>query len=259
MLVAGYRWGGRLGLFIGFISAVGFIYFLFRTSDSWLLRRMRAYEVLGQDPWNLNDLVVKWSHKMAIAAPRVFLIDRRTPTAFSLGQPWGFSSICLSTELLKKLSTQEIEAVLIHQICHILRRDTFAFGLANSVANSLLALAEMLDAWWPLRKFQIFHQQRPFRFLFAPLGWFFIRLTVRDRNYFENDDWAAHWVGDKNFLAQTLWKIEALNQSYPLHIPDCSGHLFIVNPRGLGETHWFYNTHPRMSLRLKRLTGSEVY
>lgn len=258
-LIVGFKLGDRLGLFIGFVLDLIFFYFLFAQAEGSLLKKLGAEELVGQDPWNLNDRVMEKAHAMGLKAPRLFLMEQETATAFSLGIPGSPTLVALSTGLLKKLTPEEVDAILVHQVCHIARMDTFGFGVASLLADTLLSYAEFFDQLWPLRRIKRFKNQRPFQFVLLPVAWMLIRLTVRQRNYFDNDDLAQQLVPDRKILARALWKLESLNQARPLDIPDCSSHLFVVNPRGLQNIHWFYQTHPKMSVRLKRMMGTEVY
>lgn len=253
----GYRLFDRGGLLAGFFISLTFNLLVLTRSKTYLHNKLNAKEVRGQDPWNLVDRVQHWADEVAIRPPRVFLIESKVATAYSDGSPWGESSICLSTGLLEKLTPDEVEAVLVHQICHILSLDTLSFGAASIVAQSLVSLAEVLDYLWPLRYLKRFSNQKPFHFLISPLAWILIRLNVRESTFFANDDLAASIMKDRKVLAKALWKLESLSQARPLTIPSCSSHLFVVNPRGLREMNWFYLTHPRMSARIQRMIGYE--
>ncbi len=248
---------GRSGLLAGFLISVVFNGLVIWTGNSFLLKKLKAREVKGQDPWNLNERVEHWAKEVFITAPKVFLIESKSAVAFSNGSPWGQSAICVSTGLLEKLTPAEVEAVLVHQVCHILRMDTLSFGASSILANSMVALAEVLDLIWPFRRIPRFAKHRPFHFLISPLAWLLIRLNIRESTFFENDDLASQILPDRKALASALWKLESLSQARPLAIPDCSSHLFVVNPRGIREHNWFYMTHPRMSTRIKRMVGYE--
>ncbi len=253
----GYRLFDRWGLLAGFFISVTFNLLILTRSKTYLHKKLKAVEVCGQDPWNLNARVSHRAREVAIQAPKVFVIDTKSATAYSDGSPWGDSSICLTTGLLEKLTPAEVEAVLIHQLCHILALDTLSFGAASIVAQSLVSLAGVLDLLWPLRYIPKFANQKPFHFLISPIAWGLIRLNVRESTFFANDDLAAGILKDRKVLAKALWKLESLSQARPLLIPDCSSHLFVVNPRGLRELNWFYLTHPRMSARIQRMIGYE--
>lgn len=260
IIILGEHLGGRWGLLVGFLIATVFLLLILLSVQKTNLKKMHAIEVLGQDSYNLNERVKKWSDFLLIKKPKVYLLPFATATAFSTGSPWGTSSLALSQGLLKKLSPEELDAIIAHQICHIARMDTFAFAVASAISDSILYLADFLDQFWLPNRFKKnlqWQNQKPFQFILTPIAWLLIRLKVRETTYYENDDLAAKILPDRKVLAKALWKLESLNQARPLNIPACSSHLFVVNPTGLKEKHWFYNTHPKVNVRIRRLVGYE--
>jgi heat shock protein HtpX len=249
----GYRIGGRTGLWVGFAIAAVLITLVYFYAEPPLLEKFRAEKLGGQDAWNLRELADRYARLAGVPPPDLFLMENPTAIAFSMGQR---PLICVSSSLLKKLTTPEIEAVIAHQVCHLQRIETFSFSLASALAHSLVGLSTILDRSWPLNWTSKGMRQRPFLTLLSPLAGLIIRIAMSDRNYFENDDLAASFIADRKALASALWKIESYCQTQPLDILPCTNHLFIVNPEGLKESNWFFVTHPKMESRLKRLVGT---
>ncbi|MGZ5280190.1 MAG: M48 family metalloprotease [Pseudobdellovibrionaceae bacterium] len=255
-LIMGYRLGGRMGLWIGFFAAASLVLLVYFYAQPPLLEKFRARRLSGQDAWNLQTIAAKYSRLAGVPVPDFYLMDSETAVAFSMGPSWRRAKICLSTALLKKLTDPEIEAVVVHQVCHVRRLETFSFSVSSALAHSLVGLATVMDWGWPANWTRHGLRQRPFLTLLAPLAGLIIRIAISDRNYFENDDLAASLISDRRVLANALWKIESYCQTQPLDIPPCTNHLFIVNPEGLRESNWFFVTHPKMESRLKRLAGT---
>lgn len=254
-LFVGYELAGRLGLFIGFLLAVALNVLVFFFGQTQLLTKMSARKLEGQDGWGLNELVSKYANSVGVPTPSVYLMEHETPAAFAIGHTWRKSAVCVSSGLLKKFTHEEMKAVLAHQVCHIRRLDTFAFGVSSTIANSFVGFSQTLDMMWPVNWFKKNHKQRPFMTLLSPLAWLVIRLSVSDKNYYQNDDLAVSLLGERKALSSALWKLESYAQTGPVEVPPCTSHLFIVNPEGLKETNWFFLTHPKMESRLRRLVG----
>lgn len=253
-LFLGYKLADRLGLFLGFLSAVGLNIVVFFFGESQLLKKLKASRWQGQDPWGLNERLKRIAHRAGTKAPHLYVFENETPAAFAVGHTWRSGSICLSSGLLKTFTEAELEATLAHQLCHIQRLDTFAFGVSSTLANSFIGIAQYLDQIWPF-KFQNSFTRRPFLNLLSPISWFIIRLSVGHKNYFENDELAATLLPDRKALAQALWKLDSYSETGPMTIPPCTSHLFIVNPEGKKEKNWFLITHPKVELRIKKLIG----
>lgn len=254
LLIIGHQLAGRLGLFVGLFLALSMNFFLFFYGENRLLEKLGAKRWKGQDPWGLNPLLIKTCTNLMIKKPMLCVFEHPSATAFSIGLPWGRSSVAFSTGLLKKLSPPEIEAILVHQVCHIQRLDSFLFGISSLLANSLVGFGDFLDQFW-IPNFFFQRKQKIFRTLLSPLGWLIIKSVVRNRVYFENDLLAAEIIQDRRRLAEVLWRLEGLSESTPRTVPACTSHLFIINPEGLLQKNLFLKSHPPTSERIKRLIG----
>ncbi len=254
LLVLGHQFAGRFGLFVGLILALSMNFFLFFYGENRLLEKLGAQRWKGQDPWGLNPLLVKTCNNLMIKQPMLCVFEHPSAAAFSIGLPWGRSSVAFSTGLLKKLTPPEVEAILVHQVCHIQRLDSFLFGISSLLANSIVGFGDFLDQFW-IPNFFFQKKQKIFRTLLSPFGWLIIKSVVRNRVYFENDLLAAEIIQDRRRLAEVLWRLDALSENNPRTVPACTSHLFIINPEGLLQKNLFLKSHPPTSERIKRLIG----
>ena len=123
------------------------------------------------------------------------------------------------------------------------------------MAFSTLGLGKILDQLFsPVAKIQN-KIQRPFTTVLSPLAWLILKFSVTEKVYFQNDEMAGQLLKDRRFLAEALWKLEGLCTSYPMTLPLCNNHFFIVNPLGLKEKNWFLLAHPKVDVRIKKLIG----
>ena len=254
LLMLGYQMGGRWGLLTGFFLALLMNFFLFFYGENRILHKFKAHLWKGQDPWGLNEKIEFLCKELHISIPALYVFESESTTAFSVGLPWGRSSIAFSTGLLKKLGPDEIESVLVHQVCHIRRLDSFLFGLSSLVAHSIVGIGEFLDRYLALN-FLFDSKKRIFQTLLSPLGWVIIKTVVRHQVYFENDALAAEIMQDRRRLAEVLWRLEGLAETKPQNVPVCTSHLFVVNPEGLLQRNLFLKSHPPTAERIKRLIG----
>ncbi len=255
-LFIGYKTAGRPGLWFGFILSTVLILLIYFFSDPPLLEKLNATQLKGQDAWNLRELAGKYARLAGVPLPQLFLMPQQTAVAFSMGPSWHQARICLSSVLLSKLSAQELEAVMAHQICHLRRLQTFSFGVGSVLAHSVIGLAEILDRGWPFNWTEQGLKQRPFLAALAPVASLILRLCLSDQSYYETDDLAASLIPDRKALATALWKMESYCQTEPLSILPCTNHLFMVNPEGLKPSNWLFVTHPQMESRIRRLVGT---
>lgn len=248
LLVAGYELGERLGLLIAFFFAVLINTFVFIYGESRVLAKLNAHRLKGQDAWGLLDKVIKMSEQLRIPVPAVYVTPHASVNAFCVGQSWRRGSLGFTIGLLNKLSDEELEAVVAHQICHVQRLDTFAFGVSSTLANSIVGLGQFLDSLLP-------YNLQLFMPILSPFGWFIIKFVVDEKSFFENDLMAAKLLESRPRLGKILWRMEGLAETQPLEVPPCTSHLFMVNPEGFKQKNLFLKSHPAIEVRLKKLMG----
>lgn len=248
LLIAGYELGERLGLLIGFFAAITINFFVLFYGETRILVKLQAHPLKGQDPWGLVDKVDRLAQQLQIQTPNIYLTPHKSANAFCVGQSWRNGALGFTTGLLQKLNEEELEAVIAHQLCHIRRLDTFAYGVSSTVANSIVGLGQFLDSLLPY-KLQFFMP------ILSPLGWFIIKLVVGEKTIYDNDSMAAKLLNNRSQLGAVLWRLEGLSETLPLEVPPCTSHLFMVNPEGLKQRNMFLKSHPAIEARLKKLMG----
>ncbi|MBX2987142.1 MAG: M48 family metalloprotease [Bdellovibrionaceae bacterium] len=254
LLLLGGRFGGRWGLLLGFLLALGVNALIFFLGESRILSHLQARILKGHDSWGLRDRIERLCRRLNLKMPHLYLMESDTATLFSLSFATRRPSLCVSSALLRKLSEDELDAVLTQQLCHLNRMESFGFGVASVLANTLMGVGEFLDGLWP-PNFLLDRKQKPFLTLLSPLGWLIVRLSIRRGTFFENDRAAAELLQNRELLGETLWRLEGLAQARPLRIPPCTSHLFIVNPEGFRQKNFFLRSHPPLADRLRRLMG----
>lgn len=248
LLIAGYELGERLGLLIGFLAALVLNFFVFFYGESRVLTKLQARRLSGQDAWGLLDQVESLSAQLRIPAPAVYITPHASVNAFCVGQSWSRGCLGFTSGLVNTLNAEELEAVVAHQICHIRRLDTFAFGVSSTLANAIVGLGQFLDSLLPY-KLQFFMP------LLSPVGWLIIKCVVSEKSVFENDLLAAKLLENRPQLGEVLWRMEGLAETIPLEVPPCTSHLFMVNPEGFNQRNIFLKSHPDIEVRLKKLMG----
>jgi len=83
----------------------------------------RVREASRSDNAELYGMVERLSKKSGIKAPRVMIADIPVPNAFAYGSPIAGSRVAVTTELMKALEGEEVEAVIGHELGHLKHRD----------------------------------------------------------------------------------------------------------------------------------------
>jgi len=83
----------------------------------------RVKEVSKAENPRLHGIVERLSQKSGMKMPRVMIANIPIPNAFAYGSPVAGTRVAVTSELLKTLEDEEVEAVLGHELGHLKHRD----------------------------------------------------------------------------------------------------------------------------------------
>ncbi len=83
----------------------------------------RTREIPESENPKLHEIVANLSQKSKIKKPRLMLAQIPIPNAFAYGSPIAGNRVAVTTGLLKTLETDEVEAVIGHELGHLKHRD----------------------------------------------------------------------------------------------------------------------------------------
>jgi heat shock protein HtpX len=78
-------------------------------------------------------MVYSIADRTGMKRPKVYLVNNPTPNAFAFGRTRSSSNIALHTGLLERLSQEEVNAVVAHELGHIAHRDMIVMTLASAL------------------------------------------------------------------------------------------------------------------------------
>jgi heat shock protein HtpX len=124
---------GNAGLipFIG-IAGIGFAWFQWYNSDKFALKAMRAREVTPEEAPELHGVIDRLCALADMPKPRVAIAYTDMPNAFATGRSPSHSAVCVTTGILDRLTAEEMEGVLAHELSHVAHRDVLVMTLAAS-------------------------------------------------------------------------------------------------------------------------------
>lgn len=122
------------------IIAIGMAFWQWWSSDKVAMRAMRAREVTPEEAPELHGLIDRLCALADMPKPRVGVSDLEVPNAFATGRSPDRSVVCVTTGILQTLDTEELEAVLAHELSHVAHRDVLVMTIASSagIAAGLL-------------------------------------------------------------------------------------------------------------------------
>src|SRR5215469_5000510 len=124
LLFLGGEFGGRNGLYIGLLLAVGMNFFSYFFSDKMALATYSAQPVSPeQNPVvyaRVAPIVGGLAQRMGIPMTKLWLIPDNSPNAFATGRNPQHASVAFTAGILQSMSDDEIEGVVAHELGHVL-------------------------------------------------------------------------------------------------------------------------------------------
>ena len=120
------------------IVAAGLFALQLFTSDKIALYSMGAREVApneSEEARTLHAIVERLCIQANLPKPRVAIAQTPMPNAFALGRSPKSATVCATTGILQLLSPAELEAVLGHEITHVINRDVVVMTVASFFAS----------------------------------------------------------------------------------------------------------------------------
>lgn len=254
--------GGNGGMVIAFVFAVIMNFGAYWFSDKIALSMSGAHEVSYQEAPELHRLVDQLAAYARLPKPRVYVIDNPSPNAFATGRDPAHAAVAVTSGILRILNTQELGAVLAHELGHVRNRDTLVMTIVATLAGAITMLAHL--AQWTL----MFGGLRGdddeggglgslagglLMIFLAPIAAMIIQLAISRAREYGADSAGARITGQPLALASALEKLEAGVHRLPMAANPSTAHLYIVNPFAGGVIAGLFSTHPPIAERVARL------
>jgi heat shock protein HtpX len=125
--------GGNTGfaLLIG-LAGIGVAFYQWWSSDKVAMRAMRAYEVSPEEMPELHGMIDRLCALAEMPKPRVGISEMDIPNAFATGRSPDRAVVCVTTGILGKLTPEELEGVLAHELSHVAHRDVLVMTVAST-------------------------------------------------------------------------------------------------------------------------------
>ncbi len=114
-----------------------------RANGELLLKVQRARPLAPHEVPQLSAIVHALSKRAAIVAPHVYLLPAAAPNALATETSDGRGALALTRGLLHRLSGEELEGVLAHEISHLKNGDTRLSRWTSAAAQSATTLLQV--------------------------------------------------------------------------------------------------------------------
>jgi heat shock protein HtpX len=263
LIWAGASLGGKQGMTVAFIFAIGMNFFAYWFSDKIVLGMYRARKVTESEAPELYGIVRRLAQKAEMPMPKVYIIEQEQPNAFATGRNPKHAAVAVTTGIMRMLSQEELQGVIGHELAHIKHRDILVSTIAATIAGAISFLAQM--AQWAM----IFGHRgddeeggNPLAALVmmivGPIAALIIQMAISRSREYSADEGGARLAGNPRYLSGALRKLHLASQKIPMNANPATSHMFIVNPLSGGGILKLFSTHPPIEERITRLDSMSL-
>src|SRR6185312_256110 len=267
VLVAVLIAAGAGAVTIAVVAAALFAVQLF-TSDKIALYSMGAKEVSPQQYPELHAMIERLCIQANLPKPRVAVALTPMPNAFAIGRSPKSATVCATTGIMDLLNASELEAVLGHEITHVVNRDV----VVMTVASFFASIAAFITQWGFLfgggfGNNRDNNNNNGFIFVILisaavyVISFLLLQALSRYRE-FAADRGSAILTGRPSALIMALRKIEGGMDRIPTRdlraAPGELAAFYIFPPKAKQAVATLFSTHPPLEARIARLERLEA-
>ncbi len=238
--------------------------FLSLALSKWTAKRLTGARVIDNpgshaEAWLVNA-VQRLAEQAGIGMPEVAVYDSPDVNAFATGMRRNHALVAVSTGLLQAMNEAETEAVLAHEVSHVVNGDMVTLALIQGVVNTFViflsrVVGHLVDrvvfkterGHGPAFYITSFLAQMVFGILASIVVFWFSR-----QREFRADAGSAALAGREKMIAA----LQRLQQTAASPLPDQMAAFGIYGSKGRGLRRLFM-THPPLEERIAALRAND--
>ena len=232
---------------------------------------MHAHEVTPEEEPELHKIVDHLCQLANMKKPKVGVAEMDLPNAFATGRNPNHAVVCVTRGIMHRLSSDELEAVLAHEISHVAHRDVAVMTVASGV-GMLAGLVSRMAMWGAMlggggnsnnnNGENIVLLEIPTMLVSMVIGFVAFLLTMSLSRYRElaADRSGAILIGKPQLLASALVHITGDMGKIPrtdLRKAEGMNAFFFAPALSGGGASALFSTHPSLQKRLDQLNKIE--
>ncbi len=267
--LAGDPWFAVPSIAIALIVAGAMAMIGYYSGPKAVLALSGAREIAKRDDPQLYNVVEELTLASGLPMPRLYVIETPAMNAFATGRDPEHAHVAVTRALRERLSRDELQGVLAHELSHVKNYDTRFMTLMAVLVGTVVLMADigLRSLWWGggRRRRSSGGGGGPAMLIIlvvaivlaivAPIFAHLIQLAVSRQREFLADADAARMTRYPEGLASALEKLGA--DSEPMRqATRGTAHLFIVQPmmaRGRRKETSMWSSHPSIQERAERL------
>ncbi|MHC4563841.1 MAG: M48 family metallopeptidase [Planctomycetota bacterium] len=264
-LLIGQVWGGGDWVFSGVVAGLAAVIAFVITLGSYyggssaILGMSRARRVVKADDPQLFNVVEELCLAGGLPLPKIYLIDDSAMNAFATGRSPERASVAITTGLRRRLSRDELQGVMAHELSHVRHYDIRYAMLLAVMVGVLVMLCDVF-----LRRSSNSRDSGGLQLVFlviaivlaiiAPILAKIIQMSLSRQREYLADAGSVELTRNPTGLATALAKLSSDNEV--LEVANrATAPLYIVHPIKKFEARakGMFSTHPPIEDRIARL------
>jgi heat shock protein HtpX len=241
-----------------------------------LLSMSKAREIQKADDPQLFNVVEELCLAGGLPMPKIYLIDDSAMNAFATGRDPKHSAVAITVGLRQKLTRDELQGVLGHELSHVRHRDILFATLVAVMVGTLVILCDVFlrSMWWGGGGGGRSRRDRDdsggggarvillviglLLAIIAPILAKIIEMAISREREFEADAGSVELTRNPDGLAKALAKLSEDPEVLAVANRATAG-LYIVHPIKKFEdrAESIFDTHPPIKERIQRLLALE--
>ncbi|MBT7101974.1 M48 family metallopeptidase [archaeon] len=243
------------GTIISILYVVGGYY----KSADLAIASVSAKRASGPEYRQYHNIVEGLCLASGLPKPKLYIMKNQQINAFASGRDPQHAIICITTGTLEKLTKQELEGVLAHELSHIANYD-IRFMTLTAVLVGMIAIISQIflrSLFWSSMSNRGGNSKDSSGTIFmiigivlailAPIIVALVQLAISRKREYAADSSAVKFMRTPTGLIGALKKIQ---HNTPMKVSGAVAPLFLAKPT---KTKEMFQTHPPLSKRIARL------
>lgn len=267
LLAGGQALGGQRGLTMALFMAIAMNFLSYFFSEKIAIMSSGAQRVSETEHpqvyHRIAPMVKRLCERMKLPMPKLWVIPESAPNAFATGRNPSHSSVAVTVGLLELMDDREVEAVIAHELGHILNRDILISSIAATLGAAITFLGRM--AFWFGGSRSSDEEEGGgsmigglVMMIVAPIAAMVIQMAISRTREYGADAAAAKYTGDPNSMISALRRLEGYSKRIPMDVSPAQAHMYIIQPFTGAALMRLFSTHPATEQRIARLQQLQV-
>jgi len=245
-------------LIFGTIFSIFYVLISYNSSSKIVLASVKAIKAEQEQFKTYHNLVEGLCLASGLEKPKLYVMKDTQINAFASGKNPKEAIICVTTGALEKLTKQELEGVLSHELSHIANYDIRFMSLVAVLVGLISIISQIFlrSLFFGVGSSNRSEKNNVIYILIAlalaiisPLIVALVQLAISRKREYLADSSAVKFVRSPTGLIGALEKIKQESKTN-VRIPDAISSLFLVKPYNSKE---LFQTHPDINKRIELL------